>query len=74
MKELKLRVGYAKLVFDSETREMVLKPKSLTRISNELLRSLTEKITGVILQEILPGMKANDLRREIEDMLRDRAA
>jgi hypothetical protein len=74
MRDLKLRAGYAKLVFNSKTREVELKPKSLTRISDEQLRSLTEKITGIVLEEILPGMKANDLRREIEDMLRDRAA
>lgn len=74
MRDLKLRAGYCKLVFSSKTRELELKPKSLTRISDEQLRSLTEKITGIILEEILPGMKANDLRREIEDMLRDRAA
>ena len=74
MRDLKLRAGYAKLVFNSKTREVELKPKSLTRISDEQLRSLTEKITGIILEEILPGMKANDLRREIEDMLKDRAA
>lgn len=74
MVELKLLAGYAKLVFDSKTRELELKPKSLTRISDEELRSLTDKITAIILEEILPGMKANDLRREIEDMLRDRAA
>jgi|SRR5580765_778734 len=74
MRDLKLRVGYAKLVYNSKIREVELKPKSLTRISDEQLRSLTEKITGIILEEILPGMKANDLRREIEDMLRDRAA
>ena len=74
MRDLKLRAGYAKLVFNTKTRELELKPKSLTRISDEQLRSLTEKITGIILEEILPGMKANELRREIEDMLKDRAA
>jgi len=74
MRDLKLRAAYAKLVFNSKTRELELKPKSLTRISDEQLRSLTEKITAIILEEILPGMKANDLRREIEDMLQDRAA
>lgn len=74
MTDLKLRAGFARLVYDTKTREMVLRPKSLTRISDEALRLLTEKITGIILAEILPGMKANELRREIEDMLRDRAA
>jgi hypothetical protein len=74
MKDLKLRVAYAKLVFNSKTREVELKPKSLTRISDEQLHFLTEKITAVIIEEVLPGMNANDLRREIEDMLRDRAA
>jgi hypothetical protein len=74
MEALKIRVGYSKAVYDPLTRKIEPKAKSLTRISDERLRLLTAKIQDVICTEILPGMEANDLRREIEDMLKDRAA
>ena len=50
--------------------QMELRAKSLKRINEEQLRLLTEKIMDIIVQEILPGMKKNDLRKEIEEMLK----
>jgi hypothetical protein len=55
-------------VYDGHTTKLELKPKSLTRIDNEKLRLLTDKIIDIVCSEILPGMKENDLRREIEEM------
>jgi glutamyl-tRNA reductase len=69
MEDLKMRARFAKFVRDRDGN-MTLRPKSLKRINEEQLRLLTEKIMDIIVQEILPGMKRNDLRREIEEMLK----
>lgn len=67
MEELKLRAGFTRVVY--RNGELGLKPKSLGRISGEELRSVTEIIENIILAEVLPGMKRNELRRELEEML-----
>lgn len=69
MKDLKLRVGYTREVRNTFTGEMEVRPKSLTRISDERLRFLTNRMMDVICRDILPGMKPNDMRKEIEEML-----
>jgi hypothetical protein len=74
MDRLKLRVGYSKAVYDPLTRKVEARPKSLKRISDEKLRWLTDRIIDVICAEVLPGMKHNDLRREIEEMLSNKGA
>ena len=48
MDAFKVRVGYCKGVYDPHTRKIETRAKSLTRISDEQLRLLTEKITTVI--------------------------
>lgn len=74
MESLKIRVGYSKAVYDPLTRKIEPKAKSLTRISDEQLRLLTAKIQEVISTELLPGVKNETLRREIEELIGDRAA
>jgi len=69
MRALKIRVGYSKPVYDPHTRTMEVRPKSLKKIGDEGLRLLTDRMMDVICAEVLPGMKANDLRREIEEMI-----
>lgn len=69
MLELKFRARFVKFVRNSKG-QMELRAKSLKRINEEQLRLLTEKIMDIIVQEILPGMKKNDLRKEIEEMLK----
>ena len=69
MKDLKMRVAHTKVIFNPKTQELELRPKSLTRINNEQLRLLTDKIADIVCNEILPGMKPNDLKREIEEMV-----
>jgi hypothetical protein len=71
MEDLKLRAGYVRVLTD-EDGKLELRPKSLTRISDEELRLLTAKITEIICNKIMPGMKRNRLRREIEEMIGDR--
>jgi hypothetical protein len=66
MEHLKVRAGYYKLVWNGTKFEAV--GKSLTRIDNEKLRLLTEQFIEIICEKIIPGMKANNLRREIEEM------
>jgi hypothetical protein len=70
MDDLKLRAGFSKVVYVSKIKELELRPKSLKRISNEQLRQLTEKIIGIVCDEIIPGMDRNVLRREIEEMVK----
>jgi hypothetical protein len=48
---------------------MVERVRSITRINDEQLRLLTERIADVICAEIMPGMKKNDLYQEIEEMV-----
>jgi hypothetical protein len=69
MESFKIRVGYSKAVYNPRTRKIEHHGKSLTRISDEALRLLTVKIQDVIREEIFPGMKDNELRREIEEMI-----
>jgi hypothetical protein len=68
MEKLKLRVGFSRPIYDPKTRQMVNQPKSLKRITDEQLHLLTERMLDVICTEIIPGMKQNDLRREVEEM------
>ena len=69
MDKLKIAAGYSRAVYDPHTRKVEVRPKSLKRISDERLRLLTDRIMDIVCAEILPGMKKNDLRREIEEML-----
>jgi hypothetical protein len=69
MEALKIRVGYSKAVYDPLRRKIETRAKSLTRISDEQLRILTEKIKQVVMTEILPGVTSAELRREIEEMI-----
>ena len=69
MEELKKKVGYSRVVYDPVLRESVTRGKSLTRITDEALRILTDRIMDYICAEILPGIKKAELRREVEDWL-----
>lgn len=73
MHDLKLRAGYVR-VLANENGKLELRPKTLTRISDEDLRILTAKIQGIICNEILPGVKREHLRREIEEMIGEHRA
>jgi hypothetical protein len=70
MDDLKLRAGFAKLMFNRETYETTIRPKSLKRIDNEELVALTSKIIDIVCKEIWPGMKPGALRDEIEKMVK----
>jgi hypothetical protein len=75
MEWFKVKAGYVKPGRDPDTGEWnPLRPKSLKRISDMELRLLTERVMDLICTEVLPGMEPNELRREIEEMLRERAA
>lgn len=66
MHDLKTRVHFTRMRWDGE--KMVERTKSITRISDQQLRLLTERIADVICSEIMPGMKRNQLYHEIEEM------
>jgi hypothetical protein len=68
MLDLKLRAGYVRVLTD-ENGKLELRPKSLTRISDEELRLLTAKIQDIICAKILPDMRHDELRREVEEMI-----
>jgi hypothetical protein len=74
MEKLKINVGYSKAVYDPHTREMVVRGKSLKKISAEALRTLTDRIADVVCADLMPGMKRNDLYREIEEMIAGKSA
>ena len=69
MKDLKMRAAFARLVYNPQEKKLEWRTKSLSRITNEELRSLTNKISNIIIAEVLPHMKPNQLRREVEEML-----
>jgi hypothetical protein len=69
MIELKKRAHFTRMKWDSDKKKMVERVRSITRINDEQLRLLTERIADVICAEIMPGMKKNDLYREIEEMV-----
>lgn len=66
MTDLKHRIHFTKV--RQVGPEVVAKPMSLTRIDDEQLRLVTERIADVICAEVMPGMKKNELYREIEEM------
>ena len=70
MADLKIRAGFTKVIYNDKKKQLELRPKSLTRINDEELRLLTDKIAKIICSEILPGVKSNDLRKEIEAWLK----
>jgi hypothetical protein len=69
MEDLKLRAGFARPVYDPKTREMKIKPKSLKKVSEQTLRTLTDKIADIICVEVMPGMDRNRLYKEIAEMV-----
>ena len=69
MEDLKVRAAFTKVVYNDKKKELELRPKSLKRINDEELRRLTNRFIEIISTEIMPGMKANDLKKEIEEML-----
>lgn len=69
MEDLKLRTGFVRLTMDDD-QNVELRTKSLKRIDNEGLIALTNKIIEIICKDIWPTMKANELRKEIEEMVR----
>jgi hypothetical protein len=69
MTKLKVAVGYSKRVYSPHDGTYTDKPRSLKRITNEKLRFITDRILDVICRDVLPGMEANHLRQEIEEML-----
>jgi hypothetical protein len=74
MEGFKIRVGYSKSIYDPRTQKIEARGRSLTKLSEEQLLLLTAKFQTVIREEIFPGMKDNELRREIENMLGERTA
>ena len=73
MNYFKVKAGHVKPGRDPETGEWdMLLPKSLTRISDNELRLLTDRVVDIICIEVLPGVKQVDLRREIEEMIKPR--
>lgn len=69
MKDLKLRAGFTRVLYDNKAKKLELRPKSLKTVSNEELANLTTKIIDIICVEVIPGMEANKLRAEIEKMV-----
>src|SRR5215831_3563702 len=67
MKDLKLRIVFTKVTY--KDGELGLKPRSLKRISDEELRSVTRSIEDILLAEVLPGMPHNQWRDNLEEML-----
>lgn len=69
MNKLKIAAGHSRMIYDELTGEIEAKPKSLKRLSFEQLRDLTDKIIEIVCRQIIPGMEANALRAEIEQMI-----
>jgi len=70
MEGLKIAANFYKMVWDTRLQKLVPRGNSLTRISDEQLRLLTVKIQGVIQEQVFPSMKDNELKREIEELMR----
>lgn len=66
MDDLKTRIHFTKMLHRDGKLKPV--PKSLTRIDDETLRLVTDRIADKICTEVMPGMEKNELYREIEEM------
>jgi hypothetical protein len=69
MEDLKRRIHFTKMLWNPKNKKTEPTVRSLTRINNEELRLVTERIMDVICQDIIPGIERDDLRREVEEML-----
>src|SRR5215813_137291 len=69
MEDLKIRAAFTKVIFNNKQGELEVRPKSLTKVTNEELRALTERIVQIVCNQIIPGMAPGDLRREVEKMV-----
>jgi hypothetical protein len=69
MEDFKARIHFTKMLWNPQAKKTKPAIRSLTRINNEELRLVTERIMDVICQEIIPGIEKDDLRREVEEML-----
>lgn len=69
MEFLCVKARHMTMKLDPHSGKMELARKSLSRISNENLHRLIDRMVYIVLSEILPGMKESDLRKEIERMV-----
>ena len=72
MEWFKARARFTQIGIDPDSKKLVERLGSLTRINDEELRLLTARVEDIICAEILPGVKRKELRREIEEMMKDR--
>lgn len=69
---LKVLARHCKAVVDQETGEMIIKPRSLKRLTNEAMVRLIRNMTWAVTTKLIPGIKEDALRAEVEKMVADR--
>lgn len=63
------KARYMKFVVDPNTGEVELKRKSLSRVSAETLRRLTDRMVYITCSEIIPGLSEEALKGELAKMV-----
>jgi len=70
MEQLKLRARHARMVMDKKTGELEIRPKSLKRISDQVLQRLIRRVKYIILTEVLPGIDDAALEAQVQEMMK----
>lgn len=67
MDDLKIRARFAR--FGVEDGRTIIVPRSLSRQRSDVLSRLINRIVYIVCSDLLPHIKEQDLRREIEEMV-----
>jgi hypothetical protein len=66
---LKILVRHCKMVTDTKTGEVIIKPMSLRRLSNEAMLRLKNRMIYIVVTKLIPAMDSDVLRKEVEDYI-----
>jgi hypothetical protein len=69
MDELKIRARHVKYITNPVSGEVRIVPKSLTKLDGAGLSRLADRMIFIICRDILPGLKENTLKAEVERMI-----
>lgn len=67
MTQLKIMARFAE--FEVKGNRVVIVPRSLSRQRADVLSRLADRIVFIVCNDLIPGMKESEFRKEIEDMV-----
>jgi len=69
MEFLCVKAHYTRNVLDPRTGKLEIKRGSLSRLSNEAMKRLAERMKFIVVSELVPGMDEGALGKRLEEMV-----